>query len=64
MIHLRPVCCGCEEAIGTIQHGYDWYCADCADFMLDQPEPDEVYVGGDAYDRHRDREEEERCNAP
>ena len=54
MIHLNPICCGCEEAVGTVQHGYDWYCLECADFMLDRPEPDEFYTGGDAYDRHRD----------
>lgn len=67
MIHLRPICPGCEEE--TVQVPGQ-YCLDCADVLSasglfniwpnDNDEPEEPYVP-DPADVARDRDEEERC---
>lgn len=43
-------------------------CRECREVWADAgrngwPDPDDLYVGGDAYDSARDRDEEARCNA-
>lgn len=63
MIHLHPICCGCEEEIGTVQHGDQFYCGGCADFLLDRPEPDEVW-SPDPADLARDEHERWMENQP
>ena len=59
-IRLHPICCGCEDDIGTVQHGHDWYCAVCCEVFFDAgelAEPDEVWVP-DPADIARDRHEQ------
>lgn len=57
------LCPGCLECAA----GATGYCDDCTDFLRSPLQTaswsEDEYVGGDAYDRARDRDEEDRCHA-